>query len=77
VSRRDRKDEYHEFRVKAFKYRSPKAYLFEIAGADEPVWVPISQCDYDEDSGIVQISDWLVKQKPELAKALDDPRARD
>ena len=65
------KEEFHEFRVTALKMTSAKAYLFEIEGAKEAVWVPKSQCEYDADSEHVHISDWLVKQKPELKAILD------
>ena len=60
------KDVYHEFPVETLQYQSLKAYLFKIEGIPEPVWVPKSQCEYDKDTSVVFISEWLVKQKDEL-----------
>ena len=66
-----RKDEYHEFRVEDVRYTSGKAVLFKLECLEEPVWVPKSQMEFCEDSMCVHISDWLVKQKPELLQLLE------
>jgi hypothetical protein len=68
-------DVYHEFIVKNVKFESAKAYLFELEGATEAIWVPKSQCDYDADSGAVNISEWIIGQKPELSDLLKAGRA--
>jgi hypothetical protein len=73
---RGKPEVFHEFRVVSLKYRTVKAYLFELEGIPEAVWVPLSQADYDPDSRCVHISDWLVRQKPELLSRLESVSAK-
>jgi hypothetical protein len=66
-----RKEEYHEFRVEEVRHTSAKAVLFKLDALEEPVWVPKSQMEFCKDSMCIHISDWLVKQKPELLQLLE------
>lgn len=65
-----RKQEFHEFRVLGVRAKTAKAFCFDIEGLKAPVWVPFSQCEYDEDSETVHVSAWLVGQKEELSAYL-------
>jgi hypothetical protein len=39
-----------------------KAYKFDI-GNDDPVWLPKSQCEWDESSNQVTVPMWLATDK--------------
>lgn len=54
-----KKHDIVEVEVK-LRYETKAAYLFDIDNS-EPVWVPKSQCDYED--GVVQMAEWLAKDK--------------
>ena len=40
-----------------------KAWLFDHDGAEDAVWVPKSQCQWDSDTSTMTIPQWLAKEK--------------
>jgi hypothetical protein len=44
------------------RHETEKAYLLDH-GADEPVWLPKSMCEWDMDSGTMTMPQWLAKDK--------------
>lgn len=44
------------------KHQTEKAYLFD-GGGDEAVWLPKSQCEWDEEEKTMTMPEWLAKDK--------------
>lgn len=56
-----KQDKILEFEDCHYEHETDHAWLLDIEG--EKVWVPKSQCEYDESTGILEIPEWLALAK--------------
>jgi len=50
-----------EYDVEELITETDKAWLLSVDG--EELWLPKSQCEFDEDEMVVDIPDWLAEEK--------------
>lgn len=47
-----------------FVHETDAAWLLEVEEADnEEIWFPKSHCDYDANTGEIQVPGWLAREK--------------